>query len=623
MVPPLPYEILRNIAFFITRKDASVSSLVCKAWSFPFQASLWEKISISKDLELDNLLQKFDRAPEIYQRSGHYVRELDLGKRDDLSAITISKLQRYFPDVNTVKIEKGLWYQTHLEALPEWNQWKQLRHLTVCVPHCPNDDSFQELQRICSGLSLLQTLVILNKYSGATSAIGWETLETIHSTLPYLECLKVDSQMFRIPETDMNQIRALPPAVLLNTVIFDTENMPLEWLFYCAVKYKNIQTLKWRDTQSVGKDSPEAHSTYLEPAHYILLEKMRKFSTLPYFFSRLKNFALGENPAVAWRGGTIWQIFEELGVSLENLEFTIGIDDFLPNTVTKILTKYSKACSNTLQTLCIKAVMHTPNPAHTPCILQAVPISFNLLADLTINAQYSIIEVDDILNHCSALKKLSISAHSVCLSPVASNNDMVHSLERIELTDSKVKAGIFTYLSFRCENIGHMRLNNLTVVGLISQETGNLCVDMSKTCFKDLRIDKVTFYSMDDTNVEEYRHRNLKINIISVEHTGFLKKENGCRSSNFLGYECKSKDFSIDTLWFHCFNSPPTTNEKTMVQILSNEEIEYALKYFMAYRYKSKLQLPYPNVLCNDYGLVDDWCWTNDLHRGYVTLLCK
>lgn len=147
MKAKLPPEFIQQVATYLTLQDCSNSLYVCKLWFHTFKRSIYRKVYINSDNQLQKLLESLTQSFELYQNSYHnglMIREIHLVKEQNtlldsrnqaqkqpvhLSQKNFDLLAELCPELEILNFDISQWQNIKLN--PSASSWKYLRQ---CAP---------------------------------------------------------------------------------------------------------------------------------------------------------------------------------------------------------------------------------------------------------------------------------------------------------------------------------------------------------------------------------------------------------------------------------------------------------------------------------------------------------
>ncbi|KAL0075907.1 hypothetical protein J3Q64DRAFT_1773263 [Phycomyces blakesleeanus] len=507
-----------------------------------------------------------------------------------------------------------------------------------------------EMFKILSCLPCLTRLDIEAKLEDTRPNYTWEVLENIHAYLPRLEYLHTNLPLAAITSADIKTINHVTPAKNLSVIKLLDHNMDLGWLFYFSLKYPKVRVFESSMVFSKInriEDSPSE-------------EVMSIIMAASFQFPHLKSVVISHEAVVGSQHTVFWKLLHQLTSSLRSLDYSLDLASFGNGLFSGFPRESVRFSSTTLErlSLIINAKPH---------VMSILPLNFgscSRLVDLTTEVSKGIIEIDVLLDSCTSLKSIHMRDELITLSPKAYATSTPHGLQKMEIINSKVDSHVFNFISLRCRQLREMALCSVRVPGSISQETGNMCIDMSYTHFEVLKLHDVTFYWLsgeleavndrddgDDQNQEESSsgssngnsgdsnsntiidisggdrsilrpYEIYTINLIAIERLNSVLRPRHLGAPKPLIHDGQDHGVSIDKrAWFHHYWGNTNKDRPRQVWMLGKPQVKHVQDYFESFQTSS----------ANDYlsnenrypvGLVVKRFWKRDLPRGYATLRC-
>ncbi|KAL0074046.1 hypothetical protein F4703DRAFT_1893737 [Phycomyces blakesleeanus] len=608
-LPEIPFEILFNIAYFLTAKDKLSCMTVCSVWKEPFCESLWKTIHINDQRSLIPICNSVDEEKSTFKENGDRVRSLFLSRWLSTKAEQLQALQKHFQKIQLLHAPHGSIRATDHVKLTDWRLWNSLIHLEICVSGLSLQDEVQGLLDILSGLPNLERLEYIWTAWGTSDFYRLQDIEALHKYLPRLKYLSLSISLANLDPDELDKIELVEPAENLRVLKTRINNMDLRWLAYFARKYTKIHTLEWTDR------------TDLPASELFQEEAFEMFTKLHSAFKQLNKVVVNGVSQTNSTHIAFWNLFGRFGVPLKSLEYNLGTcfenSEFLEKTITACL----QSCSSTLETLLINGSTGISNPTNIPVSIGVCP---NLVS-LDINVFPSSIAINIILDNCIALRKLKLEAKRVFIDSNIQSDIQKHDLQLIHIIKSRANSALFKYISERCRRLRYMRLVDVAVVGPLSQDTGTIFIDMSYTCLALLKLNHVSFYgSQDDICNNESAVNLIRFSTVNSP----LLYDNTTKNRSIIIPNSSLPETSAETVWFHTYwdgeeVSYDWRNECKIgyMRVLSSEEKDRAQEYFKSFQFQSNQSLDQVQVNRSKEGLVVRNDWEYDLPRGQATLL--
>ncbi|KAI9020029.1 hypothetical protein CLU79DRAFT_756813 [Phycomyces nitens] len=602
LVSELPFEILNLIASHLSQKDKLCCMSVCRAWTVPFRDALWDTVDINRKESLEAICSLSAVQQNIYQTQGNRVQALRLKRRIETTDQQLCILQRFFQQIKQLNIELNAINIKNFNRASDWSLWRSLTDLKMYIPKL-DDGKKTDVLDILSCLPRLVRLDLAEHSRFSAHKYTWETIEAIHMRLPRLKHLQLSLPFDPIPTKDIKQIKSILPAST-TTLRLLGHNMDLGWLYYCAVKYPNLNTLESRLLQrqaSWNRDIPDNESIHLLSSHQ-------------HPFPHLKSVILTQEATPGLQLDIFLQFIQRFLGHIKSINYNLLTTGSPEDHPPSILDHPIHLSSSALQKLVLQV-----GPISLP--QQKWPLGLGInshLVDLDLNFFDTTVQIDCVLNDCLSLKRMKLRSGLITLSPDSlSSSPPPHGLESIELCRTTVDPDVFRYLSLRCRNLTEMILNDVSIPVSLSRETGNFCLDMSYTHFKTLKLHGVEFYAVNGCNWNENPDGDHNIYILTIDRIypsprpSYLEEVHGPQDGQD----------TVKRLWFHHCWGNTKDDLKKEVWVLGYTEAQFAEKYFESYspentHIRRTAEEPFHSQL------VEKRFWKDDLLRGRVTLRC-
>ncbi|KAL0092817.1 hypothetical protein J3Q64DRAFT_1830459 [Phycomyces blakesleeanus] len=592
----LSFEILFSVASLLTTKDKLCCTLVCSSWKAPFQDALWSTVDISGYEKLDAMCNLI-LQPNVYLQNGHRVRKLLFNKGVATSESQLLKIQQYFCNIEYLKIRLGnlTQYKTAVVSA-DWSLWRTLTHLDIYVSGLNSENEPRDVLHIVSFLPALRRFDLTDKYYTLRLPYTLQDFENFHAYLPRLEYLAMDFLTKKISFEEVLQANIIPTTVLTTVNLFN-RRMDHGWLYYCALKYPNVHTFGWR--ADCRQDATEQEQE----------QAMSMISSFTSFFPHLHTLFFRELLTIDLRHTILWKLLCQAGVYPKHLHYDLEWMDSSPYQSRRTLSNGMYSCSEHLETLSLTSFNHNFLLTHSLLTLGEFP----RLVDLRIMLNRASIFFDVILDQCISLKSLKLDNCLVIFDSATPENSAKHGLRQIEICHLKVGPKIFHYISVRCQELDHLSLNEMRIVGSMSKDSGALYLNMPYTCLKLLKLNNVYFYSSDN----EYDKDLIKIFCIEQSDSSVTNALKNIKT--FERYPI----CVLAGLWFYYCLNRSEGNLAAKIRILNPDEIDFAQKYFKSFRNK---MIGSPINLfgtSREFHSIEERTWKDDLVKGHVRFFCK
>ncbi|KAI9019480.1 hypothetical protein CLU79DRAFT_757338 [Phycomyces nitens] len=592
----LSFEILSLIASLLTNKDKLCCTLVCNAWKAPFQDALWSRIEISGYEKLDSLFNVLLEA-NIYLANGHRVRELLFNKGVATSEEQLLTTQKYFRNISYLKIRLGNLSYSHPAVVPaDWSLWGKLTRLEIYVSGLNSENEAQDILHVISSLPVLERFDLTDNYYTRRKPYTFQDFESFHRYSPRLKYLAMDLLTTTISIEDILQADIVPTTVLTTVNLFN-RTMDLGWLYYCALKYPNVHTFGWK--MDCRQDPAQVQDQDQD-------QIMSRFAALECFFPHLDTLFVRDILKIDLRHTIFWKLLCQFGVFPRNLYYDLEWIDSTPYQSRRTLGNGMYSCPNHLKTLSLTSFNHNFLLTYSLLTLGEFP----QLVDLHIMLNRASIFFDVLLDQCLSLKTLRLD-NCLILFDSTSRNCVKHGLRRLQLSHLKVDPRTFDYISLHCQELSHLYLSEVRVIGSMSKDTGALYLNMSYTRLKLLKLENVHFYS----SKTEYDKDLIKLLCIKQSEISTIS---GLDNPGSVERRLISV---LEGLWLHYYQSRSEGKLGAKIRILHADEIEYAKRYFVSFRNKMTV-LADSYMTWNELGPVQS-SWKDDLCQGHVEISCR
>ncbi|KAI9023762.1 hypothetical protein CLU79DRAFT_748067 [Phycomyces nitens] len=606
MISEIPFEILFNIASFLTTKDKLECTTVCSGWNEAFSESLWNTISINDHKNLIRMCKETEQENNVFKENGYRVRELSLSRWLSVKGYQLEILQNHFQRIQSLHVPHGSIRITEPIIPANWRLWSSLSRLKICVSGLGLQNTPNGFLEIISELPNLEYLEYIWSGWGESHVYTLQDIEAFHSFLPRLKYLSLNIVLANLDPGSVECFDAVKPAENLKVLKTRINNMDLRWLAYFARKYPNIHTLEWTD------------HTDLPASDLVQEEALQMFTGLQYAFPHLKKVVVYNLSPTNLTHMGFWDLFGRFDVPLKKLEYNLGICFETAAVMEQTLSACLKSCSKTLETLYIGENVGFSEPINIPICIGICPT----LVSLDLSVFPSPIAINILLNNCTMLRKLKLKTSRVFID---SNMEDIreHGLQLLHITKASASPSLFKYISECCRQLRYMRLVDTSVVGPLSPAGGNISIDMTHTHFKLLQLNHVSFYGSQDDICDNNSAVNLlafsKANTALYDDLG----RNTSSDQEYIG--------SItDHVWFHSYwdgedDTYDWINECKIgyMRTLNSEEENKAQKYFGSFQSKSNQSFDQDQVKRSKNGLVIENDWEYDLPRGHATIACN
>ncbi|KAI9012544.1 hypothetical protein CLU79DRAFT_890725 [Phycomyces nitens] len=590
----IPFEILVLIADKLSIGDRLKCTLICKAWNAPFQSSLWKLIIIKSQEKLDKICTDPTIQKNIYHLNGQHSQELYIEFDGKVTDTHLRALRLCFPNLRRLSIKTGLISSTIFDDTHDPKLWRSLTYLNVCSSRDDLGSMAEAHLDILKFTPYLKRLEFTG-YNGGEGKCTWQDIETVHMRLPKLEHLRICMEGYTIERDEMVAFKNIVPATNIITLATGIFEWDIQWAYYFACKYPNIQSMDC-SFEPISSDSDDYEKIF------------PLISGVQNPFQYLKKIKIYESMLPGCVHGSIIRILNGLNVNLKTIKYKVDSfsDEDIKDTANHAIHRMLHSNSTSLEKFSVDCQVDLS----LTNLFNNIGICKNLV-ELQLTLQMEEIWVDKILDHSKALKKLTISSHICMHLRVLSNTIAPHGLETLEIYDSAIRVDSFKNLSFGCRMLKRMVINNVSVYGTISPINGELRIDMEHTNFTYLRLDKVHF-----DQDGEVLGRNTSINFFALCPLELSQRQ----EVNLYGsVSCAD---TPNSLWTHLYHDFMDDNMCECMRILKKDEAAYVEDYFKSFQKNLK------NAVTPDYeryandSEANSKMWKYDLVRGFVTFRC-
>ncbi|KAL0078259.1 hypothetical protein J3Q64DRAFT_1850881 [Phycomyces blakesleeanus] len=585
MATDLSEKLLTYLATHVKKKDRLNCSLVCKQWTEPFLNAYWAKVEIG-NWNIEKIFDEFG-PKEVYQKNAYRVWALDI-KLYKHSFKHIQLLQQTYSRI------KYLSWRVDLEKLAggkiDWSIWGTLSHLELSftgVQLAP-ETTFEEF----SALSCLVHFTIRQELDPKVNIhISLTNIESLHLYLPRLEYINIDFLLQLIPEKEMETIRNVEPAHNITTMEFVSDTLSTLWIFYLAHKYPNIVGLNLRAPKNLRDDDqiPCDDQKYQSQLRILL--------SLKQFFPCLQKTSTYINNTNLWLIKLFYDALRHFDVKINYIH--IDFEDETPeaNDINRWISYFSES----VNVLYLEQIDQLDKKRKLLVYCHKLTVLNIYLGGY--------IDIGNILDYCPVLQSLNISSSDIHSPEYPQPTHLPHSLQTLEIQDTKISQHTFKYISFRCRQLKYMKLYHINFHYSGSDETGQLLVDMPFSQLKTLKAYSNTNHS-DDSDIYDY---------IPVKHIVIEQIENV--DSNLLSQNNQGQ--APQSNWYHLCADRTNRKGRNLAWELGRRDIEFAQRYYKDFqrrRRREKIRKDLNEVL---YGYKPKRFWKRDLQGGVLKLRFK
>ncbi|KAL0077789.1 hypothetical protein J3Q64DRAFT_1835906 [Phycomyces blakesleeanus] len=594
----LPFEILSHIAIYVLNDDKPACMMTCKRWKIPFQESVWKTIEIDSFEKLEEIctiannstsrLPPYDLTTEIIRiHRPCNIRELQKTqafrtfqnlKHLDIGAISYELADfgftRYVPDsTSLVSLKLKIKAIDGIISTP----------ITIGIlGHMPN---LQKID-IYPELSIYKIQFKLHQFNH------------LHTLLPKLTAIKLSLSFHWIHPKAVPSIPQTDPAPSVTTLDLEIIDWDHIWLYYFSFKYPNLRTLRWKTSRS----------EYEQTAKEYTMEKIELLRSITKAFTCLETIDFFTESSTEWAHAIFWEILCRLNSPVKRLKYSIRNYSCEARFLEGVIEQFTNSFSRTLETLSvvgnllsfdIKNIV-TPKLSHCP-----------RLVDLEIKCCGVSIALDNVLDNCTALRRLSFCNGLLYINPETNERPIQHGLRTLELDTVTTKSFVFNYISSRCRDLEYMALIQTQIYESVSEKTKGLHINMSYTNFKKLYLDHVLFYLSDD-----FMNMNITIKLV------LLSQLTDPRKTNKDPEHGNVESFATHIAWFHLSDALKNNTSLNSLDItqLSEEDGYDITRQFLDFQLKRNYNSQEAKTFIREQTSVHPW--KKDICEGCVEFTC-
>ncbi|KAL0081045.1 hypothetical protein J3Q64DRAFT_1701562 [Phycomyces blakesleeanus] len=545
LLSKLPPEVILNISLFLPLKDRDSCCFVCRAWKGPFQESMHYDLTLGSIGAIYNSWEELVDSESIKQYTGTLLRSLTLSDCRNLSVQQLGTLQRTFPNVKSVWIQKLCCSSNLFERETDWLLWRSLTELRVDILlyrtiHVEVDNPF--LGIICN-LSMLTRLQLINSvhYESCINQIfRLSEFELIHTRLVHLTHLELSSRLLSISGTEIQRMGEVSPANKIKLFRMISSKTDHQWLYYFAKKYPNLESFNF-STISDELESEKQRNNIIS-----LLQ------SLTHPFQHLKALYLGDKNYLPKEYLLYYDMINCFKPPLERIYIYIFQRNLFGN-LSKPLSALNKLfrymCSSrlsgSLKDLCVLC----PEVLIITTLLIKRKDTFYNLVHLKLSCPFQPFNLDDLLDKRNFLKTLDLRFAKIEINPKALKRTKRRSLQSFTATRSEITSDVLRYLSFQCRDLNTLYLHRTKVFGKFNSTQGCHFIDMSYTRFNLLRFVSVPFIIKDNP----INGHNINITLITRPVDDIPPKNDDSVETLPISFE--SSSFKVHYDWLYSLNS--------------------------------------------------------------------
>ncbi|KAL0081486.1 hypothetical protein F4703DRAFT_1867147 [Phycomyces blakesleeanus] len=614
MIFRLPFEILTEISSFMTNRDKLQCTRVCKAWTRPFQDSLWNILDLDYT-KLANICSTCDLQNNVYQKNGYLVESLAVREFHKLNDQKLYTLQKTFGALRHLSFQQYSLGKQDFGKTADWNLWRSLTELDLFMPDVSLEIRREEMLKILGCLPRLTRLRIVETYMEEVGSYTWQMLESIHAILPRLRNLHTNIPMNRVQPGDIKYIKSITPASLITQLKLIDHNMDIGWLYYFSLKYPNIDSLYSQVKRCSG--------SYIERTTNP--DEIRQVSSWSYNFSRLKTVTMEQRIKSSVDSDIFWKSLYQIVGSLDHFIYTVWFEDDISDLPQGEVSRSIGFSSNTLRSAHIVIKSKDDHQIGAQLKFGICP----RLVKLEVGARHGVIQLDLLLRNCSSLKTFVLRGGSVKLnseSEVHAHKQQDYCLEEVSLWSSTVGTNVFEYISTHCKSLSNLSLSYIKVKRMPSDDSNDsdekeVVLDMPHTGFNSLEF-KFTHFSL-NTDLYSTVERMALVNssrdtvyLIVLELLGSISNSADISSTNVNVRKPQETRFSQPAngrMWIYYQPLVIGEEERRCLRQLGEDETEFVENHFGLSK----------STEAEEMSEEIDSNLLKDLQLGFMRLRCK
>ncbi|KAI9032562.1 hypothetical protein CLU79DRAFT_152665 [Phycomyces nitens] len=493
-----PREIIEQIANYLSFRDKTSCSLVCKSWKRVFQDTLYSDISILSYDALKNVMTPSQDNRHKYHEIGHLVRYLTISENFHATAKQIYALQKTFPNIKYLYFAIAPLRSNNFGNKTDWNLWRSLTELRMDIYGSYKHIMENLLVEAIACLPLLKRLSIHNKTEyNIIIEFSVNNFETIHSHLKHLEYMKLRTGFLTLSDTDLERIPNVSPATTMKILDIIPNDADYRWLCYFSHKYPNLNTLNLGVKYLLPDTEVQRHNT------------MTLFQQVPASFQHLESFNLKysqniERKKLIFMDKICFHDAPLKHVSIDVLVRYGASPDNLCDTSKIIAETFLERCSKTIESLNLKC----DSRYATPINLTGIENSLCNLVKVNMSVR-TVADIDTFLRAAPRLKYLQLECSNIKIRKQLYNSERFE-LQSFDLRRSKITSNVLRFLSFHCRKLDTLNLNYTWVYGSFTTP-GCQSIDMTYSRLQSLSINKIRFIIEDNKKCPD----NLNITLIT------------------------------------------------------------------------------------------------------------
>ncbi|KAL0077790.1 hypothetical protein F4703DRAFT_1881273 [Phycomyces blakesleeanus] len=598
----LPFEILSQIAHFVSADYKFSCILTCKAWRYPFQESLLENIEVSSMDTLDNICAIVKDSTGNYTPQELITQSLRVTGKTSLADWQETRVFKTFPNLKYLDMGSLSFYDVDIKCTKYGPPWESVTSLKFQVSPTSWRISNEFILEILRKIPNLQSIDISSDSFYYLIEFDLSQYNSFHIALPKLTSIKARLGLKDIHPNAVPSIPRTLPALYVTNLYLEHTYCSYLWLYYFCYKYPNLRTLIWKSVHKFGNIVIEEDDG----------RKISLLRSVKRLFPHLETVDFYTEEPTEWSHSIFWNLLCLSDVPIKKLKYKIKSRDSDATCFGMTIERFTRSFSTTLEKISIVGNVYfdVENIVKLECIYCP-----NLVS-VEINECGVSIALDNLLDNWPALRRLKFSNVHLYINPESQRESAQHGLRFMVLDNIVASAPVFKYMSFRCRLLQYMSLSQSQICGPILDETGSLCIDMSYTNFRLLQLDHVKFYSS-----EEDISKDTSINLTLLSHSaGNQTLDEAKKKVNANANE--NRKSTVEHLsWYHLYCELDCPFDYVpKVRQLSQQEVCTAIKYFEDFQLKDRTNIFEVERSCN--GQVDKEDWKEDLYRGYVEFRC-
>ncbi|KAI7863216.1 hypothetical protein BDF14DRAFT_1998572 [Spinellus fusiger] len=595
--------IANTIASGLSTKDLFQCLYVNSRWKKYFISFAHRSYIIKSRHEFRAFYQCL-KATETTESWGRHVNILIMTDNVGISRDEFESLVTLCPFIRHLILPPRLWhYSRCTSALSRWKYLDTLPNLSVSKIANYYIPLFGKQLR-CLNFSLALTGEDTLGQGSYAPDFDINTIDTIHTHCPMLECVHLMHVFLNEPETGVAYTsRDLTPAKRMKQ--FNVESTQIHgasWMFYFSQKYPTLTTFTWSNVQWVENK----HSYNTNYASYTIGQL-----SLVEHLVHLKKFKLHGGSTRTWCHDDLFTILGLNNVQFDELRMTFPHSYTFFNPMSRSLFHNMLLCLHQ-NTQSIGLSTWTDINIHrdiTHHLSRVCPYLTELILYGEKLEECNAVQftLNHLLNSLKHLKRLSITSIDIEISNESGLLTEKHGLECLDLDSVWLTEDcVFQYLNLCCPQLSSMSLHNCT--WRIKKPSLEIRIDMPHHKFKK--------FGVCIMNVSHYIG-----NMWAVLDTGTLfsmtkvahNKKTIARKRLNTSYGGQARRDEGMTRWYHLYK----TDGRTSVRRLKSQEAKFIQDYRMSAKdYKDMFEQD-PNMTETVYHSKEEW--KKSITSGYAT----